>query len=197
MGDDSGGLFWYNKRWYDYTGTTYDEMQGWGWKKVHHPDHIDRATKNWTNALTEGKPWEDTFPLRNKEGEYRWFLSRAVPIHDDKGKILRWFGTNTDITERKKAEEQLNEAYKSVEERLKEKEVLLREIYHRTKNTLQLISSMLSLRGSVVHNPEVQDIIEDTQDRIIAIALVHEKLYKGNNLSKVNLKDYIHSLAFF
>ena len=89
----------------------------------------------------------------------------------------------------------MSEAYKNVEERLKEKEVLLREIYHRTKNTLQLISSMLSLRGSVLHNPEVQIIIEDTQDRIKAIALVHEKLYKGNNLSKVNLKDYIHSLA--
>jgi PAS domain S-box-containing protein len=195
MADESGNLFWYNKRWYDYTGTTFEEMQGWGWRKVHHPDHIERVMAKWTRTLTEGKPWEDTFPLKNKEGEYSWFLTRAVPIHNDSGKIFRWFGTNTDITDRKKAEEELNEAYKNIEESLNEKEVLLREIYHRTKNTLQLISSMLSLRGSVIQNVEIQSFIQDTQSRIRAIALVHEKLYKGNNLSRVNLRDYILSLA--
>ncbi|HZW39174.1 MAG TPA: PAS domain S-box protein [Ignavibacteriaceae bacterium] len=195
MADENGNLFWYNKRWYDYTGTTFEEMNGWGWNKVHHPDHIERVIMNWTQALKDVKPWEDTFPLMSKEGEYKWFLSRALPIYDENGKIFRWFGTNTDITDHKKAEEDLSEAYLNIEESLKEKEILLREIYHRTKNTLQLISSMLSLRGSVIRNSEIQRIIEDMQDRIRAISLVHEKLYKGNNLSRINLKDYISSLA--
>ncbi|HEX2865647.1 MAG TPA: PAS domain S-box protein [Ignavibacteriales bacterium] len=107
MTDEMGGILWYNKRWYDYTGTSLEEMQGWGWQKVHNPDHLDRVMKNWTKALSNGEAWEDTFPLRGKDGQYRWFLSRALPINDENGKVVRWFGTNTDITERKEMEEKL------------------------------------------------------------------------------------------
>jgi PAS domain S-box-containing protein len=109
MADPTGWIFWYNRRWFEYTGTTLEEMQGWGWQQVHHPDHIERVTKKFNHCFQTGKPWEDVFPLRNKEGEYRWFLSRALPIRDKTGKILRWFGTNTDITERKEAEDQLEQ----------------------------------------------------------------------------------------
>ncbi|QDT89998.1 PAS domain S-box protein [Gimesia algae] len=98
MADEKGFIFWYNQRWFEYTGTTLEEMQGWGWKKVHHPEHVDRVVKRIQHSWDTGEVWEDTFPLRSKEGEYRWFLSRAVPIRDATGKILRWFGTNTDIT---------------------------------------------------------------------------------------------------
>jgi PAS domain S-box-containing protein len=195
MTDESGYIFWYNKRWYDYTGTTFEEMQGWGWEKVHHPDHIDRVMKIWTDALKEGKPWEDIFPLRSKEGEYGWFLSRAMPIRDDNGKILRWFGTNTDITERMKAEEALKEAYKNIEERFKEKEVLLRELYHRTKNNMQVISSLLGLKGERGVENETKEMLRDVRNRIQAIALVHEKLYQSKNLSRIDLKEYITDLA--
>lgn len=104
MADEKGLIFWYNKRWFEYTGTTLEDMQGWGWKKVHHPDHVDRVVEHIQHSWDTGEIWEDTFPLRSKEGEYRWFLSRAVPIRDDAGNILRWFGTNTDITERKQSE---------------------------------------------------------------------------------------------
>jgi PAS domain S-box-containing protein len=99
MADAKGGIFWYNKRWFDYTGTTLDEMKGWGWRKVHHPEHVDRVVEKISRCFETGDFWEDTFPLRGKDGEYRWFLSRAVPIRDeDTGKVVRWFGTNTDIT---------------------------------------------------------------------------------------------------
>jgi PAS domain S-box-containing protein len=100
MADASGWIFWYNERWFRYTGTTLDEMEGWGWRKVHHPDHIDRVVEKFRGAIAAGETWEDTFPLRSREGEYRWFLSRAMPIRDEDGNVLRWFGTNTDITER-------------------------------------------------------------------------------------------------
>tara|TARA_R110002111_G_scaffold247140_5_gene310247 strand:+ start:58787 stop:65749 length:6963 start_codon:yes stop_codon:yes gene_type:complete len=115
MADEKGLIFWYNKRWFEYTGTTLEDMQGWGWKKVHHPDHVDRVVKRIQHSWDTGEIWEDTFPLRSKEGEYRWFLSRAVPIRDQAGNILRWFGTNTDITERKQSEL----AIKLSEERLR------------------------------------------------------------------------------
>ncbi len=95
MADAKGRIYWYNQRWFDYTGATLDDMQGWGWTKVHHPDHIDRVIRRIQRSWDTGESWEDTFPLRGKDGEYRWFLSRAVPIRDATGNILRWFGTPT------------------------------------------------------------------------------------------------------
>lgn len=105
MADSRGWIFWYNKRWYDYTGTTLEEMQGWGWKKVHHPDHVEKVTDKFKLAVESGERWEDTFPLKGKDGSYRWFLSRALPIKENNGEVKLWFGTNTDITEMKEAEE--------------------------------------------------------------------------------------------
>jgi PAS domain S-box-containing protein len=98
MTDAEGWIFWYNRRWFEYTGTTLEEMEGWGWQKVHHPDHLDRVVERFRGAVASGEPWEDTFPLRGRDGEYRWFLSRAHPIRDEEGKVSLWFGTNTDIT---------------------------------------------------------------------------------------------------
>jgi PAS domain S-box-containing protein len=105
--DPTGWIFWYNQRWYEYTGTTFEEMQGWGWEKVHHPDHLDRVVTKWRQAHVTGEPWEDTFPLRGLDGTYRWFLSRALPIRNAEGRIIRWFGTNTDITELREAQASL------------------------------------------------------------------------------------------
>lgn len=107
IADQKGWIFWYNKRWYDFTGTTFDEMHRWGWKKVHHPDYEDRVVRKLQHSWDTGEFWEDTFPLRGKDGKYRWFLSRAVPIRDEHGKVIRWFGTNTDITEFRNLQEQL------------------------------------------------------------------------------------------
>lgn len=109
MTDANGWIFWYNQRWFDYTGTTLDQMQGWGWQAVHAPEEVDRVTAKFKRHIAAGEVWEDTFPLRSKEGEYRWFLSRAIPIRDAAGKILRWFGTNTDVTDQKRAEAEARE----------------------------------------------------------------------------------------
>ena len=107
MADGTGSIFWYNRRWYEYTGTTVDDMRGWGWRTVHHPNHVDGVVTRITAAFTSGEPWEDTFPLRSHTGEYRWFLSRAEPYRDDSGQVVRWYGTNTDVTERVRRDEAL------------------------------------------------------------------------------------------
>jgi PAS domain S-box-containing protein len=115
MADERGGVFWYNQRWYDYTGTTWEQMEGWGWQKVHHPDHVRRVVEKIRHCFETGEVWEDTFPLRGKDGSYRWFLSRAVPIRDAQGKVLRWLGTSTDVTAQQQNEEELRAARDSAE----------------------------------------------------------------------------------
>jgi PAS domain S-box-containing protein len=102
-----GHITWYNQRWYEYTGATFEQMEGWGWQSVHDPAELPRVVRRFKDALAEGKTWEDTFPLRRHDGEMRWHLSRALPLRDENGRIVRWFGTNTDITAQREAEESL------------------------------------------------------------------------------------------
>ncbi len=97
MAKPDGDIFWYNDKWYDYTGTTFEAMQGSGWQSVHNPDLLPKMLPTWKKALATGKPWDDTFQLKSKTGEFRWFLSRALPIKDFNGNITGWFGTNTDV----------------------------------------------------------------------------------------------------
>ncbi len=97
----NGDIFWYNDRWYDYTGTTIEEMQGWGWQKVHDPEVLPEVTKRYKLTMETGQSDSMEFPLRSKSGHYRWFLTRWHPLKDEDGKVLRWFGTNTDIHEQK------------------------------------------------------------------------------------------------
>ena len=110
MAEADGAIHWYNRRWFEYTGTSDEQMRGWGWRAVHHPDHLPAVEAKFRHHITTGEPWEDTFPMRSASGEYRWFLSRAVPIRDEQGRVVRWFGTNTDVTVQRQAEETLREA---------------------------------------------------------------------------------------
>jgi PAS domain S-box-containing protein len=110
MCDPSGHIDWYNQRWYDFTGTSFIEMEGWGWEKVHDPAELPRVVESWRAALAAGTPWDEIFPLRRHDGVFRWFLSRAFPIRNYAGQIIRWFGTNTDITEQREAEAALRRA---------------------------------------------------------------------------------------
>ncbi|ELR71125.1 hypothetical protein C900_03089 [Fulvivirga imtechensis AK7] len=107
MTDETGAITWYNQRWYDYTGASFKDVGGWGWKKLHHPHHVDRVVEKFSIAIKSGDIWEDTFPLRGIDGNYRWFLSRAIPIRNESGEILHWFGTNTDVSELMEVEEAL------------------------------------------------------------------------------------------
>jgi two-component system CheB/CheR fusion protein len=112
---DTGAINWYNRRWYEYTGSGDTESLGDGWKRFHHPDHVDSAAQKFRRSLESGQPHEDTFPLRGADGVYRWFLTRVVPMHDEHGRIRRWFGTNTDITARLEVEAELEESRRKLQ----------------------------------------------------------------------------------
>jgi PAS domain S-box-containing protein len=105
-----GYITWYNTRWYDYTGTTPKEMEGWGWQIVHDPLVLPEVLERWKASISTGEPFDMEFPLRGADGIFRPFLTRVMPMKDSAGKIIRWFGTNTDVSERKRAEEALRES---------------------------------------------------------------------------------------
>src|SRR5579871_4011129 len=104
-----GSKEYLNKRWYEYTGLPAEQAKGWGWKVVVHPDDLDRLVREWLSLVEARKPGELETRIRRYDGEYRWFLIRVVPQLDSEGNLVRWFGSNTDIEDRKRAETKLLE----------------------------------------------------------------------------------------
>lgn len=99
--DATGWLDWYNRRWYDYTGQTPEEAAGWGWQAAHHPDDLPAVMERWPNSIATGEPFEMEFRLRKFDGSFHTFLTRAVPVRDDEGRVVRWYGSNIDIQNQK------------------------------------------------------------------------------------------------
>ncbi len=105
-----GQIFWHNRRWYEYTGTTPEQMAGWGWQSVHDPEVLPGVMDQWTKALRDGEPFEMEFPLRGRDRVMRWFLTRVAPVRDAHGRVERWFGTNTDVDTLRRAQSDLRDS---------------------------------------------------------------------------------------
>jgi formate hydrogenlyase transcriptional activator len=99
-----GSVEFLNQRWLDYTGLSVDKALGWGWAAAIHPDDLERLMDRWRVLLASGQAGEIEARLRCRDGEYRWFLIRTEPVRDQQGDIVKWYGTNTDIEDRKRAE---------------------------------------------------------------------------------------------
>jgi PAS domain S-box-containing protein len=138
MARPDGHIYWYNKRWYDFTGSSQQEMAGWGWENVHHPDHVQGVVDFVKNAWEKGQPWELTFPLKRHDGEYCWFLTRAVPIRDEQDQLVRWLGTNTDVTRMRELQEQLQNSYADLEAKVTFRNL---ELAHEVKNLRKQLSN--------------------------------------------------------
>ncbi|MCB0223057.1 MAG: PAS domain-containing protein [Anaerolineae bacterium] len=159
------------------------------WDQIIHPDDqpfIETAITNHLHGMTDQFEYE--YRMRPKNGDYRWFLTRGNAIRDDEDRPIRLMGVTTDITKQKQARQQLQAS-------LQEKEVLLREVHHRVKNNLQLISSLFDLQIDCLANDQVVKILEECQSRIQAMALVHQTLYYSEYLSRINSSDYLHNLV--
>jgi PAS domain S-box-containing protein len=191
MADETGSIFWYNKRWFDYTGSTAQEMLGWGWRSVHAPDHVDRVVEKFTRSIESGEIWEDIFPLRGSDGQYRWFLSRAIPIRDARGKVLRWFGTNTDITAQRDAEESLREADRRKDE-------FLAMLAHELRNPLAPITNSLHiLRMAQDVDPAIEKIHEILERQTNHLARLVDDLLEVSRITqeKIELRTELIELA--
>lgn len=105
-----GFITWYNQRWYEYTGTAPEQMEGWGWQSVHDPVELPKVLERWQASIATGEPFDMTFPLLGADGVFRPFLTRVIPLKDAAGRVQQWFGTNTDVSELKRFEQALRES---------------------------------------------------------------------------------------
>jgi PAS domain S-box-containing protein len=318
--DAEGDIEWFNNRWYDYTGESERVGKGWSWELAAHPDDMPHTLKNWQEARQRGTLFQNEIRVRSHAGQYRWFLVRAWPLQDEDGRVVRWFGTNTDIeeirqaeqklresearyrllfeamtegfavheiicddqgrpcdyrfldvnpaferltglkradllsrcvrdvlpgteahwienygkvaltgepvhfenfsaslgrwyevfayrpvvnqfavlftdiTERKRAEDALREREARISASLREKEVLLKEIHHRVKNNMQVISSLVALQADELQDAATRAVLMDLTHRVRSMAMVHEKLYQSVDLARVEFAEYARSL---
>ena len=331
MARPDGHIFWYNRRWHEYTGTTAEDMEGWGWQSVHDPAALPKVLERWKGSIVSGEPFDMVFPIKGADGRFRPFLTRVNPLRDEAQRILNWFGTNTDISEQKRAEEQLHELNATLESRvaertaalraneerfktlagdapvgifetdvdgnclfvnarwcamagmtpaaaleqgwvaalhpddrervfrewsaataegrefvseyrfrtpqgevtwlsgraaalpstdrtsgyigsltditerklaeeqvknsLREKETLLKEIHHRVKNNLQIVSTLLDLQSDHTTDRGVLAMFQESRGRVKSMALIHERLYRSQDMTRVNFADYVRQLA--
>ena len=110
MANADGWIYWYNKRWYEYTATTPEQMEGWGWQSVHDATELPRVLQKWQASIASGQPFDMIFPLKGADGRFRQFLTRVLPVRNQEDNIHQWFGTNTDITEQIEIEQSLKES---------------------------------------------------------------------------------------
>ncbi|MGK2911277.1 MAG: PAS domain-containing protein [Sphingobium sp.] len=149
---------YYNARWYEFTGVPEGSTDGKEWNGMFHPDEQPEAWKRWSHSLKTGEPYEIEYRLRHHSGQYRWTLGRALPIRDADGVITRWFGTCTDIHERK--------------QEMEEREMIAHELSHRIKNIFSVIAGLIGL--SARERPELNEVASQLRDRVTALGRAHD-----------------------
>jgi formate hydrogenlyase transcriptional activator len=146
---DGTGEFW-NRRWHDYTGLSEEAVRGWGWQDAIHPEDLKEITDKWRGFLASGQRGEVEGRLRRFDGVYRWFLFRAEPLLDESGNIVNWYGTDTDIDDRKRAQGELEKAFeeiKRLKDRLHDENVVLREQIDQVFMFEEIVGSSPALKG--------------------------------------------------
>ena len=163
MARPDGHIYWYNRRWHEYTGTTREEMEGWGWEKVHDPDVLPRVMERWRGSIESGEPFDMVFPLKGADGRFRPFLTRVMPVWGEDGRVSHWFGTNTDISDRLRIEEELREAKDEAEAANRAKTQFLAVLSHELRTPLNPI---LLAASSMLDRPADPDEIRPTLEMI-------------------------------
>jgi PAS domain S-box-containing protein len=160
-----------------------------------HPDDRDMFINSMYAAKENKQPYKVEFRIRRPDGSERILMETGTHNYDSSGSVTRLVGAVQDITEFRNLMKENALERNRLQHAIKEKEILLRELYHRTKNNLQVISSLLGLKASSLKEKEASRVFEEMQNRIQAISMVHQKLYQSKDLSQINLKDYINDLS--
>jgi PAS domain S-box-containing protein len=166
-----------------------DDVAGKSDRDFFEPALADRYMDDERRIVESGRPLiNHEEPTVDSEGRPHWFLTTKVPVRDGQGRITALVGINRDVTERKKIETQIRQS-------LYEKEILLKEIYHRTKNNMNVIGALLSLKARDCRSEIAAGTFREIEDKIQSMALVHEKLYQSRDLSNIDFREYVNDLA--
>ena len=165
MTRSDGYIDWFNQRWFEYTGKTLEECVGWGWTECIDPEEFPRVKKAWEHSIATGQRIDLVVPIRGADGNIRHFLTRALPLRDESGKIIRWFGTNTDISEQKRVQEELREVAARLSEADRRKDEFLATLAHELRNPLAPIRMGLELMKISGDDLEVIDETRETLER--------------------------------
>lgn len=186
MADKHGRMFWCNRRWLDYIGHEPLHMSADEWKQLVHPDHFQHVADTYLHAIRNGLVWQEALLMRRGDGQYRWFLARALPTRDANGRVIRWMGTSTDITEQREAQEQLREA----DERRDE---YLAMLGHELRNPLAGIVAATQLaKLTSPPDPRLQQAIDVLERQSSHVARIVDGLLEYSRLSrgKIQLKHH-------
>jgi PAS domain S-box-containing protein len=157
------------------------------WSNIIHPDDRENAISDAKNKFINKQAGINRFRWIANDGRAVWIETQSTCIFDGSGNVIGMRGVSMDISEQIKYEQEINAS-------LKEKEILLKEVHHRVKNNMQVITSLLSLQAKVISDKHVQQIFDENRDRIRSMALIHEKLYQSNNVYRIDFSNYVEDL---
>ncbi|MBW2637470.1 MAG: PAS domain S-box protein, partial [Deltaproteobacteria bacterium] len=187
--DPLGNITFFNDSSCRILGYSPDELMGMNNREYTTPEAADKAYKVFNTIYRTGNPGEiGDYEIIRKDGSVRILEVSAVLMRDAKLLPVGFRGVMRDVTDRKRAEEQIRQS-------LKEKEIMLQEIHHRVKNNMQVVSSMLSLQARHIADERARELFEDSRSRIRSMSLIHEKLYLSHDISRIDCADYIRSLT--
>jgi PAS domain S-box-containing protein len=186
--DRNGNYIAANKAFADKTGTSVDEIAGKTDYDFFQKAQADAHRAHDYEVMESGEPNYDIEELATEaDGRVVWTSTSKTPFFGSGGEVIGMVGMTLDITERRKAEDQIKAA-------LKEKEVMLREIHHRVKNNLQVVSSLLNMQARNAKDKDTIRILSESRDRIITMSLIHSQLYEGSDLAEINMKEFVDRL---
>jgi two-component system, sensor histidine kinase PdtaS len=188
MSEPDGECSFFNRGWLVFTGRTMEEEIGVGWAGGIHAEDFQAAMHLYLDSFVARREFRTEYRLRRHDGKYRWILDHGVPRYAPDGGFAGYIGSCIDITD-------MREAHAALSRVLDEREVLLKEIHHRVKNNLQILSSLHRLQSRRVTDAGAREVLRDNDARVRSIALVHDMLHHSSTFSTIALQQYAGDIA--